>query len=285
MVPLSRFFVRSVVTSCTRTPTASTSATFRSHVLLSTSRVSSRQSLHTNISRNLASLKPSSVSEVATEPPVDSEWRHPRHGFTAADFPRLVHLNIPRKATEEDVKALVDRAGFPDAQIRVFYDLETGASACFCYLKLADEKQAIAAVSELSRFTLFDFEIRPAKYDAEKFPHWQQPSLFAGWKPSPSSDLNDRVVRPLLTTPPALLAPLLAEQWIKIENLPPIDLLRKETRFEIVHELYKKFHQYDVVGITKIQPGSRIQGWTCKIQFGSPKEAKAALHPRGHFPE
>lgn len=162
------------------------------------------------------------------------------------------------------------------AQIRVFYDLETGANAYFCYLKLADENQAIAAVSELSRFTLFDFEIRPAKYDAEKFPHWQQPSLFAGWKPSPSSDLNDRVVRPLLTTPPPLLAPLLAEQWIKIENLPPIDLLRKETRFEIVHELYKKFHQYDVVGITKIQPGSRIQGWTCKIQFGSPEEAKAA---------
>lgn len=138
-------------------------------------------------------------------------------------------------------------------------------------------EQVTTAVSVLSRFTLFGMDVNPEKYDPEKFPDWQQPSLFAGWKPSPSSDLKDRVVRPLITSPPLLLRPLMREQWILFQNLPPVDLNRKESRFEIVHELYKKFHQYDVVGITTIQDNpSKSNGWSCKVQFGSQRQAKEA---------
>lgn len=159
----------------------------------------------------------------------------------------------------------------------MFYELETGCSACFCYLKLSDENQVTAAVSALSRFTLFGVDINAEKYDASKFPDWQQPSVFTGWMPSPSSDLQDRVVRPLITSPPLLLRPLIAEQWVMFQNLPPIDLKRKEGRFEIVHELYKKLYKYDVLGITTIRDRpSRTNGWSCKVQFGSREEAQAA---------
>lgn len=44
----------------------------------------------------------------------DPNWCHPYLGISTADYPRLIHLGISVKATEEDVKALLTKAGFPE---------------------------------------------------------------------------------------------------------------------------------------------------------------------------
>ncbi|KZM22035.1 uncharacterized protein EKO05_0007288 [Ascochyta rabiei] len=161
----------------------------------------------------------------------------------------------------------------------MFYQFTTGCSVSFCMMKLSDEKQATAAIQTLSRFTLFGLGLNPEKYDPEKFPAWRQPSLYAGWKPSPSSDLKSRVFRPPMTASPEILASLIAEKWVQFQDLPPVDPAKKGSYFDILHAFYKKFHQYDVVGITTVRKHENPpNGWCCKIQFGSPEEAKAALN-------
>ncbi|KAF9693910.1 hypothetical protein EKO04_008419 [Ascochyta lentis] len=157
------------------------------------------------------------------------------------------------------------------------YMFNTGTSEPYCLVKLANEKERAAAVEALSNFTLFGQDLTVEPYDGLRFPYWKQPSLFAGWYPSPSSDAKTRVIRPLITSPPELLAPLMAEQWVHFQNLPRVDPAQKDSAFKIVHEFYKKFHQYDVVGITVPRAHHyKANGWFCRILFGSANEAAAA---------
>jgi len=58
-------------------------------------------------------IKSEDLSE-SGDPQDNPDWRHPRHGFAVADYPRLVHIAVPRKTTEEDLKFLLDKAGFSE---------------------------------------------------------------------------------------------------------------------------------------------------------------------------
>lgn len=152
------------------------------------------------------------------------------------------------------------------------YDISTGNNRGSCFVKLTNEQPVEAAIAALSHFTFFGQDITPQKYEPEKL---HQPNLSLGWLPSPSSDLETLVKRPPILAPPELLPPLMAEQWVRFENLPPV---RKGTHFEVLREFYAKFHQYDVVGITSLRMNllNKKRGSHCMIQFGSPQEAKAA---------
>ena len=172
------------------------------------------------------------------------------------------------------------------AQILMYYFLETGRSGDFCYLKIADESKVDAAVAALCRYTLLGSELKPQKYDLRMAPTTHVLSLLAGWLPSPTSDPDSRVVRPLITEPPKLLLPLMAEQWVLFTNLPPLDPPIKDACSKVAREFYEKFHQFDVVGITIPRKHHiKFNGWCCKILFGTPTDAKAARksHEEGSF--
>ncbi|KAF2625498.1 hypothetical protein BU25DRAFT_114175 [Macroventuria anomochaeta] len=289
MVASLRFLARSAIATSrfnACAPTTAATATLRSCFPINTCHAPHRHGLHASTSRPAASVEQASTGQTSpdlpsnskTSPLDDPRWRHPRLGFAAADLPHLISIKLPRTATEDDMKALIARAGYPDAQITMYYFFETGKPLDFCYLKIADKNQVDATIAALSRFTLLGSELKPEKYDTWKLPPLHLPSLLAGWLPSPTSDLKSRVVRPPITTPPKLLSPLMAEQWILFLNLPPVDPAKKDARFEITREFYEKFHQYDVVGITTPREHHRkSNGWSCKILFGNRKDAKAAL--------
>lgn len=159
----------------------------------------------------------------------------------------------------------------------MYYEHELGRPLNFCYVRIADEDQVDAAIAAISRFTLLGHELTAERYTPEKANPLYQPSLFRGWQPSPTNDLSSRVIRPPTTTPPKLLAPLLAEQWLQILNLPQPNGVSKDEIFQICRELYKRFYQYDVVAISSIRKHhNSSNGWHCKVLFGSPKEMKAA---------
>ena len=159
----------------------------------------------------------------------------------------------------------------------MYYHFETGINISFCYVKLADKNEVADALAALSQFTLRGSKLKVGRYDRSRnITHFQQ-DLAAGWLPSPSSDLALRVPRPPITSPPKLLPPLLAVQWVLFSNLPPLDPSRKGARFEMLREFYKKFHSYDVVGITAIRKHRVVHnGWVCKILFGNHKDALLA---------
>ena len=159
----------------------------------------------------------------------------------------------------------------------MYYHFETGTNIGPCYVKLAEKKEVPDAIAALSEFTLRGAKLRVQGYDPEFDNIHYQPDLAAGWLPSPSSELDLRVHRPPITTKPQLLPPLMAEQWLQLQGLPRLDPDRKGARFEMLRELYNRFHSYDVVGITRIRE-HRIKrnGWTCRILFGNHQDATNA---------
>ncbi|KAF1926145.1 uncharacterized protein M421DRAFT_225713 [Didymella exigua CBS 183.55] len=258
------------------------------------SRGSSRRAIHVTSSQAQASLEHSSVHN----PPIDdvpssqlpplkadthSEWRHPVAGFTAQEASRVISIYTSVQATESDLKVLLERAGLYSAQIFRNYDLETARPQNLCYIKLEDQEGVEAAVAALSRFTLLGLSLAPRKFELETAPPAFLHALHTGWLPSPSSDLTSRVVRPPMTAPPNLLAPLANEQWIVVKRLEVLnpDLKSKNkpavkaATFDVARNFYTSFHNYDVVGITRPYKHP-VQGWCCRILFGIPKDARKA---------
>jgi hypothetical protein len=56
---------------------------------------------------------PEASESMSLTPSTDFDRHQRRYGFSSADVPLLIYLRISQKATEEDMKALLIRAGFP----------------------------------------------------------------------------------------------------------------------------------------------------------------------------
>ncbi|KAJ4994187.1 hypothetical protein SVAN01_00016 [Stagonosporopsis vannaccii] len=275
----------------TPTPTAVATARRFSHHQSKTWSCPGRRNLHTDNVSGAVSANQTPVYQISTfessRPEVLREtfrpdWRHPRFGFATADFPHLVYIKLPRTATEDDVKALIARAGLQNAKIFMYYYFETGKPEDFCFVRIADGNDIDTVIASLSRFTLLGSDLKPEKFNMWKAPP-QSPNLLAGWLPSPSSDLSARIIRPPKTEPPNLLAMLLKENWLQVMGLPA-KVVDGEDSSKVAEALYKQFHHLDVLGITR--PKLRYKhGVCCKILFGTRSAAKKAraLHVEGSF--
>lgn len=172
------------------------------------------------------------------------------------------------------------------AKFFMHYHLETARPQGRCYLKVADKNNVDAAIAALSRFTLLGWSLRPQKYGLGKASPAGLHLLYAGWLPSSTSHLTSRIVRPPMTSPPNLLAPLMNEQWIVFKHLEILnpDLksnvaeAQEAAQFDVTRNFYVSFHQYDVVGITAPYKHKGVQGWCCKILFGNRKDAREAAN-------
>lgn len=97
-------------------------ATTRACLLPVVRRVSSRRGIHVIFSQAQASFAQSSAEKASIDelpssevPPLEadiySDWRHPLLGFTADEASQFIYIYLPRIATEDDVRALLARAG------------------------------------------------------------------------------------------------------------------------------------------------------------------------------
>ncbi|KAH6639812.1 hypothetical protein C7974DRAFT_410766 [Boeremia exigua] len=178
-------------------------------------------------------------------------------------------MKLPRTVREPDVKALLTRAKL-DAQINMTYHFRTGKPRDYCFLKFSDANEVGAAIFTLSHFTLAGSDLKPARFGNHSA-LLADPHLLAGWSPSPTSDLSSRVIREPIREPPKLLATILAEQWVSFTRVKD----SPEDPTEIAQAFYKRFHQFDVVGIW-LGNSKYKDKCLCKILFGNSADAKAA---------
>lgn len=250
------------------------------------------------------SVDPSATQKTSIENPSHthvspqrSTLRHNLLGFTDDDLPHLVHLQLPRASLARDVEILIARAGLQryshdpqrrpaafayathSAKLFMYYSRETGRPANFCFLKIADKNEVKSAIESLSRFTLLGVDLKPKHWNV-KGPAFDPKAdlLVHGWLPSPSAKLEDRIPRGPVTQRPKLLDALLSDQWVMFVRLPPVGLGEGQvTPLQVMNALYEKLHQYDVLWVTPPREHpTKVNGWFCRILFGSREEALKA---------
>ncbi|KAF3007717.1 hypothetical protein E8E13_009687 [Curvularia kusanoi] len=222
-------------------------------------------------------IQQSSIDSSRNEAHKDPILRHTRLGFCDDDVPHLLYITVPRTATTKDVQKLIARAELSNTELFLYYDLESGKTKDFFVLKIADKDTVNAAVSSLYRFTILGQRIKPQKWDVNKALIPLEQDLLSGWLPSPSAMLKDRIPRSPITEQPKLLQPLLSDQWVKFQKLPPVGPGKEVSLLEVMRAFYEKFYQYDVLGITPPREhATRKNGWYSKILFANPSEAREA---------
>jgi hypothetical protein len=154
---------------------------------------------------------------------------------------------------------------------------------------MPDTQDTPSAVRALSGLTFFGWSVKAQIYNPGFFLGQLSPNLYHGWQASPSTVLDARVLQPPKLSPPKVWAIMTADRWVQIYNLPPVQHdspLREGLETQILQELYARFHQYDVLQITKIRKHPvPNRGWTCNILLGTRQQAKAvrALHVSDKF--
>lgn len=120
MVAYLRFLVRSVPVNGglnTHKPTVAAIARSVFHRYPKTWSCPGQRSLHSDRAPNAAPTNQAPIEQTFTidlpRPRValDSDWRHPRFGFAAADLSHLIYMKLPQAVTEKDVKVLIAKAG------------------------------------------------------------------------------------------------------------------------------------------------------------------------------